>query len=104
MVKVKPPGDRCKPAPPAGQLGQVLVVQAPPVRLRTSSATPLIVTVSFFVAPLPRNVHALIAWGAMAGENGHSPVIPSPSREGLGIWGGGGESLPRCFAAAAGSA
>ena len=33
--------------------------------------------------------------GTTADENGRRRVIPRPSREGRGIWGGGGESPPQ---------
>ncbi|MCI0877942.1 MAG: hypothetical protein J4N78_03575, partial [Chloroflexi bacterium] len=33
--------------------------------------------------------------GTTAHENGHHPVTPSPSREGRGIWGGGGDAPPQ---------
>jgi len=42
----------------------------------------------------------LAATGTTADENRRRYVIPSPSREGRGIWGGGGESpsqMPRRY-------
>ena len=37
----------------------------------------------------------LVVTSAMANEHGHDFVIPSPSREGRGIRGGGGDTTPR---------
>jgi hypothetical protein len=37
----------------------------------------------------------LVATSTTTDENRHHPVIPSPSREGRGIWGGGGDAPPQ---------
>ena len=44
---------------------------------------------------LHRNHYARCYRGTMAYENGYQPVIPSPSREGRGIWGGVVDAPPQ---------